>query len=155
LTGTFFDGSFKTKRELVRASLKGKYELGTLIIYPDAELTYMRETQNDYTVTNGVNTVAVQGLRAELGRLSLGGTVDLPFATSANSLILFARPQIDWNFNRTGAARNLESWRGSMEIGVRTDPSNGWDGELSVRYDGIGASGFNGVAARASVGLRF
>jgi hypothetical protein len=153
--GTFFDGSFKTKRALVRASLKGKYELGTVIIYPDAEVTYMRETQNDYTVTEGVNTVAVQGLRAELGRFSLGGTVDLPFETSTSGLILFARPQIDWNFNRTGAARNLESWRGSMEVGVRTDPSNGWDGELSVRYDGIGASGFNGVAARASVGLRF
>ncbi|MCH8467641.1 MAG: autotransporter domain-containing protein, partial [Roseinatronobacter sp.] len=153
--GIFFDGRFKTSRALVQASFKGRYALGSVVIYPDAEVTYMRETQADYAVTDGVFTVAVPGIRAEVGRFSLGGTVDLPYATSANSLILFARPQLDWNFNRTGAARNLETWRSSLELGVRTDTNNGWDGELSLRYDGIGTSGFKAVAARAKFGMRF
>ncbi|MCH8467505.1 MAG: autotransporter domain-containing protein, partial [Roseinatronobacter sp.] len=153
--GVFFDGKFKTRRALLRASLKGKYELERVTLYPDAELAYLRETQRDYSVTDGVYTVSVPGVRAEIGRFSLGGTVDMPFDTSTSALILFARPQFDWNFNRAGAAAALETWRGSLELGLRSDRANGWDGEISVRYDGIGTSGFNALAARAKFGMRF
>jgi hypothetical protein len=151
----FFSGRFKTSRALVQASLKGRYDLGRAILYPDAEMTYMRESQGGYSVTDGVFNVDVPGLRAELGRFSLGGTVDLPYATANSNFVVYARPQLDWNFNRLGAARNLETWRGSLELGLRTDAATAWDGELSVRYDGIGTGSFRAIAARASFGMRF
>ncbi len=153
--GNIFTGDFQTERTLVRASLLGTYDMGQLQVSPDAELAYMRERQENYLVSDGLSTVSVAGGTAEIGRLSVSVSIDYPVAMGGGTAILFTEPSFDWNFYSTGAGDALERIRGSLEMGVRTDVSSDWQGEFSIRYDGIGEPNFNAVSVRALIELEF
>lgn len=154
IDGELYSGGFSTDRRLARAMLYGKMDMGRTKLTPSAELTYMRESQDDYTVSDGVNTTTVDGIDAELWRLSMAVDIETPLRKDAGSMIFFARPQLDWNIDARGTELP-ERASGSIEVGLRTGADSPWNGEVAIGYDGIGQSDFEGFSARAQLAFRF
>lgn len=152
--GEMYDGSFSTDRRLARAMLYGKFDMGQTRLTPSAQLTYMRESQDDYTVSNGIVTTSVTGVEAELWRLSMATDIETPMQLGDGSMIFFARPQLDWTFDSSGSDVP-ERASGSIELGLRTGPESTWRGEVAIGYDGIGQPDFEAFSARALLSLRF
>ena len=154
IAGDLFTGSFSTRRSLARAMLYGKLEMGETKLTPSAELVYMSERQGDYTVSNGIHTTPVDGIDAELWRLSMATDIETPLRPGNGSMIFFARPQLDWTF-QTNGIDVPERASGSIELGLRTGPASPWSGEVAVGYQGIGQADFEGFTSRVMVSFRF
>ncbi len=56
---------------------------------------------------------------------------------------------------KEGFGTGFETLSGSLELGVKTDSSSAWMGEMSLRFDGFGSSDFEGVSARAYLDRKF
>jgi len=154
--GDLFKGDFSTERFLARAALSGEFEAGPLLMLPRADLAFMRDEQSDYSVSNGLFSTQVSGVRAELGRLTASNEFDLLISDAPDEFaVLYATPGVTWNFHSDDASGDIESVRGSIEVGMRYGLGGGLRSELSVRYDGIGAAEFGGIAASAAIRLEF
>ena len=154
-TGNAYRGDFSTERTVIVSTLQGSYRQSSYIINPLAEFIYLREEQASFTVSDGSNNVSVPGVSSVLGRLVAGAEIVLPADTWADMPLIYSRPKIDWNFRRDGYGDALETFTGSVELGIRTDERSPWLGELAVRYDGLGDSGFNAVSLRATFSMEF
>jgi hypothetical protein len=150
-----FSGDSDTERSLLRAQLYGKYELGKVTLLPTAEVIYMRERQDAYSVSDGVNTATIAGATAEIGRFSLSSGIEVPVSAGHGTAILFATPQLDWGFLSNGTSSIDDSLSGSVEVGIKTGPGQDWSGEFAVRYDGIGQRDFEAISLRSSLNFRF
>lgn len=150
-----FSDDSDTERSLLRAQLYGKYELGRVTLWPTAEVIFMRERQDAYSVTDGVNTATIAGATAEIARFSLSSGIEVPVSAAQGTAILFATPQLDWGFLSNGTSSINDSLSGSVEFGIRTAPGQDWSGELAGRYDGIGQHTFEAFSLRSSLNSRF
>ena len=149
----WFDGSFDTRRTLLRASIYGTYEWGSgLSISPEVDLAWMREQQASYPVNDGTTAILVPGQTIERGRLTLSTLIEDPLPGDRE--IFFVRPALAWDFAASGAARS-ETLRGSVEFGVRTGVRSEWNGSGSVRFDGIGSDWLTGSSIRLSLSRQF
>ena len=148
-----FEGTFRSRRMLARASIYGVHRLKSGIeISPEVDLAWIRDRQADYSVSNGATVVPVNGSTVELGRMTLSTLIEIPGA-DANTIV-FMRPAVIWNFHRQGT-RQIERSSGSLEIGVRTSPVMDWQGVLALRIDNIGNSGRQARSVRVGMNRRF
>jgi len=141
--GTAWIGEFETERFLARGSVYGQYAIGRVLFTPQVDMAYMRERQTDYIVSNGVSGVSMPGIIAEVGRMSVSGEAEWAIGRGDDGVLAFVSPRLDWDFLNSGAASGQDRTRGSLEVGVRTASSLPWQGEASIRYDGIGQSSFS------------
>ena len=153
--GTIWGANFSTRRVMAKASLYGEREIGKVTLRPQIDIAYMREDQNPYVASAGGVTTNVPGASVEMGRLSLSTNVSWPVGTASTSPIFFVTPKLDWDFRNSAVATETEQLRGSIEVGVRTAPARNWRGEVSLRYDGIGQTGFDAWSVRVGLNGRF
>ncbi|MDQ2068120.1 autotransporter outer membrane beta-barrel domain-containing protein [Xinfangfangia sp. CPCC 101601] len=152
--GSMYSGNFKTDRSLARAMLYGTLEMGQAKLTPSAEVSYMRESQQDYTVSDGVVTTAITGAEAELWQLAMAADIEMPLSGGQSGMIFFARPQLAWAIDSSGFDAH-DGATGSLELGMRTGAGSYWKGEFAIGYDGIGQSDFEAFSARASMSIPF
>ncbi|MEZ5797765.1 MAG: autotransporter domain-containing protein [Paracoccaceae bacterium] len=154
-TGAGFAGDFDTERMLVLGSVRGEMDLGDMRMFPVAELAYYRETQDDYSVSDGTSLVNVSGADFELGRFSVASMFEWSMPNVLDMPVAFARPQLNWNFFESGFDDDFETFSGALEFGIKTDSSSSWQGEVSLRLDGLGTDDFEGVSARVYLSKEF
>jgi len=149
----WFSGEFQTRRALVRGSVYGVYELASgMILSPEIDLALVRERQRDYQVNDGTSLVNVPGTRTELGRLTLSALIENPIRNG--SAFAFVRPALAWNFASSGTVR-AETFRGSLELGLRTGAVSDWNASMSVRFDGLGSDSLSSHSLRLSMNRTF
>jgi hypothetical protein len=160
-TGLPFAGSFDTDRWLVRAILSGEWDLGRIIIRPEASVGYIEEKQRDYVVSEGVHKVDVSGQRLSLGRFEVGPEILLPFNLWDLEVQSFVKPRLLWDFDSSafsgliGIGSTSDDVRGAVDFGFRWTSQMGHSGGIAAQYDGIGASGFRALSIRGSVAVPF
>ncbi|WP_209428430.1 putative Ig domain-containing protein, partial [Pararhodobacter sp. SW119] len=149
----WFEGSFQTRRALVRASIYGVHRLESgLEISPELDIAWIRDRQQGYSVTDGISAVAVAGTTVELGRLTLSTLLEMP--TQGERAMIFVRPGMTWNFHRNNA-HAIERASGSLELGMRTGPIANWQGVIALRVDNIGNAGRRAQSIRLGLSTRF
>jgi hypothetical protein len=154
-----FVGDFDSERWLVRGTLSGTWKLVKLRLTPEISLAYLQERQDGYTVTDGIDSIAIDAQRLSIGRFSLKPEFAYPLIVGETVLLPYARPQLLWDFQRTGELDldgevvAQDSLRGATEVGLRAAWGKGFAGGFSVSYDGIGQEDFQAVAV--AVGLSF
>ena len=141
--GTYED-SFDTTRWLVSGTLTGDYNMGGWRFSPHIGVSYFEETQKAYTDSLN-NTIAAQTI--SLGRMTFGPEVSTSFMAGNGTLI---SPHIGvkgiWDFDKaqtinlnTGLASGGDNdLRASIEAGITTQFTNGWQLAGEAHYDGIG-----------------
>lgn len=151
--GTYED-SFKTRRNLIMASLVGEHELSPgLLLRTDASVSYLLESQKGYVDALG-STVAGQdfafGLASVAPRLMY--TRDL----SRNWV---ARPYIElrglYTFGDEGGAFTGEGSRLRSELGMDLLSTQGQRLSVSGYYDGIGQSAYQATGFRVTGSMSF
>ena len=151
----WFGGTFRTSRTLVRAMLHGEHSMSNGVHFrPELVLAWIRDRQRDYSVSDGISTVAVDGITVERLRVSLAAAIEAPIASSDGRILVFSRPGVVFDSATTGDIRK-DTTHGSLEIGLRSGPRAGWNSAASIRYDGIGQSGFEAVSFRMMLSRRF
>ena len=148
-----FEGDFSTRRTLVRGSLYGfhRFESG-LVLSPELDLSWMRETQRDYTVQDGSAAIQVPGTVSEIGRMTLSTLVETPLHDAR--MTGFLRPALIWNFASHGPVQP-EALTGSLEMGLRFGGGRDWNALGAVRFDGIGAHQQSAWSLRLNLNRRF
>ena len=135
--GMPYEGSFRTKRTQVRGAIYGNHILESgVTLSPEVSLAFMRESQEDYLVSNGVSDIDVTGVTVDLGQLGLAVMVEMPIGSGP--YIAFAEPKLNWTFAGSSVARE-DPMTGALALGVRTGALIGWDGSVAIRLDGIGS----------------
>ncbi|MCC5983931.1 MAG: autotransporter domain-containing protein [Rhodobacteraceae bacterium] len=151
--GPLFDGDFQTRRTLLRGALYGVHELDSgVVLSPEIDLAWMREHQRDYTVSNGLTSIAVPGVNTEVGRMTLATMIEKPF--DDGQMIVFARPSVAWNFTQSGPAR-VDAVRGSLELGFRTGGASSWNATGALRFDGLGSKNHSSQSVRVALSRQF
>ena len=151
----WFGGTFRTSRTLVRAMLHGEHSMSNGVHFrPELVLAWIRDRQRDYSVSDGISTVAVDGITVERLRVSLAAAIEAPIASSDGRILVFSRPGVVFDSATTGDIRK-DTTHGSLEIGLRSGPRAGWNSAASIRYDGIGQRGFEAVSFRMMLSRRF
>lgn len=153
--GMPWSGDFDTERLLARFSLYGEASLGNLQITPAIDIAALRERQAGYSVSNGFDTVEVEGSTKTLGRLELSTELVLPTNLWPGNAEFYATPTLAWDFTRDFVAIGDDTLHGSLEIGLRSDSPDGWNSDIAVRVDGAGEPGFDGVSVRAGFSREF
>jgi len=163
-SGTPFDGSFDTSRWLLRGALSGSWDLGGGVrALPQVSVAYLEERQEDYSVSDGTDTAAVQGQTLSLGRLSLEPSFAYPIQLSDATLLPYVTPRLLWDFASSGdleldgdsATGGRSKLRGALELGARLTSEIGIAGFAAVTYDGIGQDDFEGVGIRLGLSFTF
>ena len=154
-TGEIYVGNFNTERSLVRAMVYGDYQLGKVSLSPNAELIYMREKQLGYTATSDVGSVPLQSRVATLGQLSLSPEIEFPVQLGLSQANIYIIPKLNWTFESNGTFGSGKDLNGSLEFGIKTMPTSEWNGYVSLRYDGIGVSGYSAISLRSSLSYKF
>lgn len=138
----WFAGSFDTWRSLARVTLYGQHALANgLAISPEVDLAWIRDRQSAYGVSDGLGTVVVPASAVERLRMTLGATLERDQPGQDGRVSWFVRPMVFTDRARAGGVtRNLTA--GSLELGLLSGAEATWQGEASVRFDGLGQSGF-------------
>ena len=140
--GLSYSGEFNTNRSQVRSAVYGIHALDSgIVLMPKIEVSYMREEQQSYVVSNGMTEVDVPGATVDLGRMSLSLMTEMPNASG--DYIAFAEPVIDWNYTGSDVATD-EELRASLSLGLKTGLDAGWDASVALRFDGIGSDTLSG-----------
>ena len=148
----WFRGGFDTERSLARASVYGIRELSSgVTVSPKLDLAWMRESQQDYTVSDGVSSVAVDGLAVEVWRLTLSSRFEGP---AGQNLRAFVEPSLAWDFAGSGTEES-DDLIGALELGLRSDAASAWQSLVALRYEGIGADDREAVAVRLNLNRSF
>jgi hypothetical protein len=158
--GSRFEGGFDTDRWLAEARLTGKYQAGELGISPDLALIYMEERQDAYSVTDGANTIAVDGQNISLGRLTSGLKISYPAQMDDVELETFVSGRVLWDFDNPGLL-NLDGTTTSRDD-LRAAAGAGFalrhDGSslsATATYDGIGTEGFEAIGVKLLFSQQF
>lgn len=114
----------------------------------------MSERHDGYVVSDASSDVAVAAGQADVLRLQLASAFEMPVSRSEGRLVAFARPALIWDRSVTSAGSN-EALHGSVELGLRTTGTSGWQGLAAIRHDGIGNAGFDAWSLRAMMMMRF
>ncbi len=158
--GSAFEGSFDTERWLMQALLSGKYQSGNIGITPEMSVIYMNEKQDGYSVTDGINTVAVAGQDVELGRLAAG--MKFSYMTQMDEFAIepFIGGRVLWDFvnpgmmNLDGSMSTREDIRGQISAGINFKGKNSILSFESV-YDGLGTAGLEALSGKVLYSLQF
>ena len=161
IMGEDYAGSFDTERWLVRGRVSGSWDLGNFTITPEVSVAYVREQQDDYSVSDGGNTVAVEGQTMSLGRIAAGPEITYRYDAGAVELLPYARLQVLWDFDHEGAVElggnvaSAEDLRGAARLGLNVRSPEGLWGRVGFTYDGIGAADFEALGVEAELNIPF
>ncbi len=152
--GRIFSSDFDTTRTLAKASLYGRKEFGQITVFPEIELAYLREDQDDYVASFADTVVTIDGQTAEGTSVSLSAEFDFPLSPTNTSDIVFVEPSLRW-LDYSLESDNVDSeFYGSVELGLRMSRENWWS-TVSISYDGIGASDFEALGLNAEFAYKF
>ena len=158
--GSRFEGNFDTERWLVDAKLAGNYEAGNFNLTPEMSLVYMHEWQNDYSVSDAIKTVAVDGQNVALGRLATGMKVSYLAHIDDLELQPFIGGRLLWDFenpgilNEDGTKSHRDALRGQLSTGLNVNQGNS-QFAFETTYDGFGTNGFESIAAKIMYSYKF
>lgn len=158
--GSTYQGSFDTERWLMQAMLSGKYQSGSFGITPEMSVVYMNEKQNAYSVTDGINTVAVDGQDVALGRFAAGMKLSYMAQFDNFAMEPYIGGRVLWDFvnpglmNVDGTVSSREDLRGQISAGVSLTGENTILTFETV-YDGVGTSGFEAISGKALFSFKF
>ncbi len=151
-----YTDTFSTKRWLATTALVGRWQVGNWQIQPSASLAYIEDVSEAYTDSLGVG---IPGLKASLGQFKAGPQFSYRHVLAGGTLLepRFGAELI-WNFTASdkvadfgGTLSGPEELRGRIELGLRTQFTNGVGLDLSGSYDGIGSDSFHALGAKATV----
>lgn len=111
----------------------------------------MKETQEDFTVNDGVSSVDVEGAAIELGRLTFSGRIE---GELKRGLSGFVEPSVSWDVSAKGFEQS-QDLRGALEMGLSTTSDSDWQASGSVRFDGLGDGDRSGQAIRLNLSRQF
>jgi len=148
---SIFTGDFTTRRGLIRAELYGNKNIGKTTLTPRAEIMYMREELQDYAVTDGIETLSVEGSTSEFGRISLSTDI----AVQVGSFVAYTTPKLNWSRFSDGLGGNIEETSGAIAVGIRTAAGAKWNGDISLGFDGLGQEDFSATTIRGQVSKSF
>lgn len=147
----WFAGQFDTTRSLARVALYGSHDLsGGMRIAPEVDLAWIRDRQGAYTVDDGLTTVAVPGTVVDRRRLTLAATLERDIAGQDGRLMWFARPSLFLDRESLGGVARAVT-AGSLELGLRSGAGAIWQGGASLRFDGLGQTGFDAWSLRLNL----
>ncbi len=151
--GSRYEGGFDTERWLVQAVIAGKHEAGDFDIAPEMSLIYMHESQESYSVTDGVNTVLVGGQSVDLGRLAGGVTISYQGEIGDAALEPYVGTRLLWDFENPGlmtvggALASRDELRPQFKAGVNIR-ANASQLSLEATYDGLGSEGLDALTGK-------
>ena len=153
-------GAFTTERWLVNASLTGEFTRGMWTIRPNAELSYIQETQQSYV--DSLNQV-VPEQTVSRSQIRLGPNFSTRIQ-GANGHIIEPFLTFDAIFNSSETTAELlggadgpdDGWRGRVEAGVSIrNPSNGSVINFTGNLDGLGQSNYEAWGLDLYVSIPF
>jgi outer membrane autotransporter protein len=151
-----YPDTFSTKRWLASSTLVGRWQVGNWQIRPSASISYIEDVSEAYTDSLGV---AIPGLKVSLGQFKTGPQFSYRHLL-ADGTLLEPRfgAEVIWNFAASdnvadfgGTLSGPEEIRGRVELGLKTQFTNGVGLDVSGSYDGIGSSSFSALGAKATV----
>jgi hypothetical protein len=149
--GVYTD-EFSTTRTLVSAKATGRWSRRALQARPNAEITYFRDTQDDYTNRIGVS---IPGQSISLGRLTFGPEFAYALRLSRSvTLVPYAGVDGVWDFARTadrlsdGTPLGRDRLRARVEFGTNSRSMSGFALGGAFSYDGVGSRALTARRAR-------
>jgi|GEM_PF-2879791 len=151
-----YTDSFESTRWLLSAKLIGSWSTDNWRFSPSVSLAYMQDISASYEDSFGVT---IPSVFSELGQMRAGSQVSYVHTTQDGTIIEpFVNAQIIWNFaNATATGFTLDGEqvgpsgpRGSVELGIRSRNAAGSTIDVSVGYDGIGASNYRAFTGKLS-----
>ncbi len=147
--GSYRD-SFDTDRYLAQLRVTGQYGYRTATLMPLLDLTYLEDTQQDYTDTLN-NLLDEQGI--DLTQVTFGLDFKLP--------VIIAKGQLDLTGGLSGTysevnggESNVEGGRGRLELGLNYVSDNGVTLAGGIFYDGI-SSDHESYGVNLSLDMKF
>jgi hypothetical protein len=155
-----YTDTFQTRRWLLNSTLVGRWQYGPWQFRPTASVSYIEDVSQAYTDSLGVGIPAVN---AALGQFKAGPEFgyrhQLPDGTTFEPRVGM---QGIWNFKSSGNAANFggtlagpEELRGKVDIGLKTQFTNGIGIDVSGSYDGIGSNSFHATGGKVTVRVPF
>lgn len=149
----WFAGDFDTDRVIATASLYGLNKLeGGLTIVPEIDISWLRERQKVFRVSDGISAVTVPESEIDLTRFTLSAAFEQEMAPDA--LTAYIRPALSWDIASTGNLDRRDAY-GALEIGARSGMRSTWHGDVSVAYDGIGDPDLSAWTVRLHLSREF
>jgi hypothetical protein len=154
--GTFTD-SFTTDRWLASANLTGNWRFGNFRVTPTAGVSYIQETQHNYTDSMGV---PIPAQTVALGRFSIGPEFAYRII-QPNGFIFEPMVSIkgNWDFQRPDA-RSVDGiivagdeLHAKVQAGVLARAPNGVSVRTVFSYDGIGSGSFHELGGQVWVSV--
>ena len=121
---------------------------------------YMNEKQDAYSVTDGINTVAVDGQDVALGRFAAGMKLSYMAQFDDFALEPYIGGRVLWDFvnpglmNVDGTLSSREDVRGQISAGVSFTGENTMLTFESI-YDGLGTSGLEAISGKVLFSFKF
>ena len=158
--GSTYQGKFDTERWLMQALLSGKYQTGNFGVTPEVSVIYMNEKQNAFSVSDGINTVAVAGQDVALGRFAAGMKLSYSAQFDGFAMEPYIGGRVLWDFvnpglmNVDGTLSSREDLRGQVSAGVSLKGANTMLSFETV-YDGLGTSGLEAISGKVLFNFKF
>jgi outer membrane autotransporter protein len=160
ILGIDYSGDFTTDRWLAEATLTGNYDLNPVTVTPDIRFLYIREDQEDYTVSCVCKTVSVDGQTVELSQLSGGLRISRMIETDGMMFRPYAAGRLFWNIDNPGELTvdgeyvSTDDVRGAVTLGLDAG-SDAMQFGIEGTYDGLFGDGDHAIGGRVSFGYRF
>jgi hypothetical protein len=148
-------GDFQTDRFLSVLTMTGETQIDDFLVLPEVSIGYTRERQDDYTVSDGQNTVRVAGNDLEYGQMAIAAEFQYPIGDTTKGSFLYARPSVTGIIAGSDYLPGSSNFSSTLEVGYEATPSQFLTYGVSVAYQGIGNTDFEGAAARAFLEWRF
>ena len=151
-----YTDSFTTKRWLATATLVGRWQKDNWTFQPSASVAFIEDVSASYVDSLGVT---IPSLKNSLGQFKAGPQFSYRH-TMTDGTLLEPRFGIEaiWNFNASdrvadfgGTLTGPAEVRGKVELGLKTQFTNGVGLDVSGSYDGIGSKSFNAVGGKATL----
>ena len=146
--GIDYGGDFETERVLVEGRVSGAFAASDFTVRPDVAIFWMREQQDDYKISNGTRTIAVNGQIVSLGEVSTGLNIARGFDADGLKIEPFVAGRFTWTFDSPGRMTALGSVietddaRAAVSAGVNIYGEAG-QFRFEATYDGLFSEGLD------------
>jgi len=155
-----YKGDFDTERLLMEIVLSGRFDYGSTVLTPDLQFIYIWDEQQDYSVSDGVDVVDVDGQLVRLGQLSSGLKVAPKMDADGTEIWPYLGGRLFWDFDNPGTLEidggtvSADEVRAAVSLGVDAGTQD-TQINIEVTYDGLFTDDYESIGGRLAIGHRF
>jgi outer membrane autotransporter protein len=129
-------------------------------LQPDVQFIYIWEDQQDFSVSDGITVVDVDGQDIKLGQLSTGLKVAHQFNADDAEIRPYVGGRLFWDFDNPGeleidgSTTSTDEIRAAISLGLDVNTESTRI-SLEATYDGLFASDYDAIGGRLVFGHQF